>query len=597
MIVYGDRARDVRTVEVLASLRARLRQLGTLPAGPGRHAALVALLIEAGELAQGVLDADFAQGHRDELGPRSTACLTLPWVVARALRGSYENGFQGGSVSEEALDALERLELPERVTLKVPEGYAYYALYPELYLEAARAARSSQPPLVVGIRSIGTGLACVVAAALDTAEPPLTVRPTGHPFQRTLSLGPAFERELLARARGRDVAIVDEGPGLSGSSFGAVADDLEARGVPRERLLFFPSHAGELGPMASERHRTRWAQARRYTADFDALFVHPRDGRAPLATWVEDLTGTVIAPLVDIGGGAWRHKLFPDERSWPAVHVQQERRKYLVLSERGPFLLKFTGLGAYGERHLMRARQLAEAGLSPHVEGLRHGFLIQRWLEGARPLPLAHGFGRAELLERVGAYLGFRARHFVVREPGQGASLAQLLEMARYNTAQAAVGEEIAKILEGWAPWLGRISGEVQPVETDNKPHAWEWLVLPDGRLLKTDAVDHHAAHDLIGCQDVAWDVAGAAVELGLSGGERTMLAEHVARASGRPVSPALLDFYTPCYLAFQLGHHVMAASALEARVPAEAERLRRAAERYVSLLRGFRDSRSPYFA
>jgi hypothetical protein len=29
-------------------------------------------------------------------------------------------------------------------------------------------------------------------------------------------------------------------------------------------------------------------------------------------------------------------------------------------------------------------------------------------------------------------------------------------------------------------------------------------------RLLKTDALDYHAGHDPIGCQDIAWDIAGA---------------------------------------------------------------------------------------
>ncbi|PTL81391.1 hypothetical protein DAT35_25135 [Vitiosangium sp. GDMCC 1.1324] len=547
----------------------------------------MALLIEAGELAQGLLDAHFAERRQDELDPQSMACLALPQALARALRNSHASGFvRYGQVPDEVLDTLESLELPERVTLKMPEGYAYDALYPELYLEAARSLRLlPRPPVVIGIRGIGTSLACVVSAAAATAAPPFTVRPEGHPFQRTLSLGPELERELLARARESHVAIVDEGPGLSGSSFGAVADFLQDRCIPEDRLLFFPSHTGELGPMASEPHRMRWARARRYTANFDALFVHPSDARAPLLGWVEDLTGVAVAPLVDIGGGAWRRMLFPDERDWPAVHVQQERRKYLLLAERGTYLLKFAGLGSYGEKRLMRARQLSDASLTPPLEGLRHGFLVQRWLEGARPLPLAHGVDRAELVARVGAYLGFRARRFPA-EPGRGASLAKLWEMARYNIAQV-LGDGHAEALGVWASRLAPLSAEVRRVETDNKPHAWEWLVLPDGRLLKTDAVDHHEAHDLIGCQDVAWDVVGAAVELGLDAAEQAILAEYVERASGHAVSAALLDFYRPCYLAFQLGHHVMAASALEEVVPEESARLRRAAERYTSLLSG----------
>lgn len=587
MRVHGDHAREVRPSEVLTAIRSRLRRVEAVPAVLARHMTLVALLIEAGELAQGLLDADFAERRQDEPGQRGAACLALPMALARAVRDSYMSGFMRYSpVPDEVLDTLERLELPERVTVKMPEGYAYDALYPELYLEAAHPLRLlPRPPLVVGIRGIGTGLACVVAAASGSKTTPFIVRPTGPPFQRTLRLGPGFERELLVRARESHVAIVDEGPGMSGSSFGAVADFLEARDIPEDRLLFFPSHTGELGPVASERHRVRWARARRYTADFDALFVHPDDPPPPLAAWVEDIIGPTLAPIVNLGGGAWRRHVFGEERDWPAVHVRQERRKYLVLSERGTFLLKFAGLGLHGERRLARARQLSEASLTPHVEGLRHGFLVQRWLEGARPLPLARGMDRAELVARVGAYLGFRARHFLA-EPGRGASLPKLLEMARFNSAQV-LGAGFAESLGIWAPRLERLSAEVRPVETDNKPHAWEWLVLPDGRLLKADAVDHHDAHDLIGCQDVAWDVVGAAVELNLDAAEQAILAEYVARASGHAVSVPLMDFYRPCYLAFQLGHHTLAAEALEGLVPEEAARLRRAAERYVTLLRG----------
>lgn len=588
MRVYGDQEREVRPAEVLAALRKRLRQMESLPPGIDRHSVLVSLLIEAGELTQGLLDADFAERREDAWDTRCTAYLELPLTLARALRHSQSSGYlRLGQIPDEVLDALERLPLPERVTVEVSAGYAHDALYPELYLEAAHSLRLlPRPPVVMGLRGIGTGLACVVSAAAGTSAPLFTVRPEGPPHRRTLRLGTGLEREVLSRARESHVAIVDEGPGMSGSSFGAVADFLEARGIPEDRLLFFPSHAGELGPAASERHRTRWARARRYTADFESLFLQPREDRAaPLAAWAEELTGSSFGPLVDLGGGAWRHKLFPDERDWPAVHVQQERRKYLLLAERGAFLLKFAGLGAYGERRLGRARQLSDASLTPRVEGLRHGFLVQRWHEGAKPLPLVQGVDRAELMARVGAYFGFRARRFLA-EPGRGASLAKLLEMARRNSALV-LGDGYGEALGVWAPHLEQLSAEVRTVETDNKPHAWEWLVLQDGRLLKTDAVDHHDAQDLIGCQDVAWDVVGAAVELGFDASEQAILAEYVERASGRPVSAALMAFYRPCYLAFQLGHHLMAASALEELIPAESTRLRRAAERYTALLRG----------
>ena len=60
-------------------------------------------------------------------------------------------------------------ELPETVTVSVPEGFAYYALYPEMYRIAAREFAREQRPraaVVIGIRSIGAALAAVVAEEL-----------------------------------------------------------------------------------------------------------------------------------------------------------------------------------------------------------------------------------------------------------------------------------------------------------------------------------------------------------------------------------------------------------------------------------------------
>lgn len=623
MLVYGDHPRALAPAEVLRTLKVRLRRLAPLPRGLERHAELVTLFIEAGVLAQGLIDADAEAEGGDEAGPRSQAWLALAMELAKLVSESWTGVTTRGATSlargeswerspqptsleslesspkptqsqslrqcalsaqpespersilPALIEALERSALPTRVTLKEPEGYAHFALYPEVYLEAARASRLAGTTRVVGVRSIGTGLACIVATGLGSYAPPITVRPVGPPFERRLRPGPQLTRELEAMARADAVAIVDEGPGLSGSSFGAVADILEARGMPRERLHFFPSHAGTPGPMASEHHRTRWARVHRHPPDFDIC-------AARLASWVEDLTGPAIVPLEDIGAGAWRRHLFPDPRDWPAVHVQQERRKYLLTTERGTFLLRFAGLGVRAEHRFHRACQLAEAGFTPPVLGLRHGFLVQPWLKQALPLPRTRDQDRTALLEQVGRYLGFRAHAFAAPEPERGASPCRLLEMARYNAAQA-LGEELAQSLDTWTPHLAALSRAARPVETDHKLHAWEWLVLPEGPVLKTDAVDHHAGLDLVGCQDVAWDIVGAAVELKLSEPALTRLVE---RNRGHRVSPLLLRFYRPCYLAFQCGHHTLAAAALKNVVPDEASRLHAAATRYAARLR-----------
>jgi len=99
--------------------------------------------------------------------------------------------------------------------------------------------------------------------------------------------------------------------------------------------------------------------------------------------------------------------------------------------------------------------------------------------------------------------------------------------------------------------------------------------------------VDHHAGHDLVGCQDPAWGVAGAAAELGLSTGELGLLIEGLSRRGCR-IDAELLGLYAPAYLAFQLGHYRMAApdasSSLEkARLEAHADRYARALRRHLA--------------
>ncbi|MFP2899709.1 hypothetical protein [Corallococcus sp. 4LFB] len=197
------------------------------------------LFIEASVLAQGLLDAESTGGDDadeestggDDAGPGSRAWLALPQALARVMSQPWDGRTAPTPAALALLESIEQGELPARVTPKEPEAYAHFALYPELYLEAARASRLPVSKRAVGVRSIGTGLACIVAAGLGTSTPPITARPVGPPFERQLRSGPLLTHELEAMAHADAVAIVDEGPGLSGSSFGAVADVLEARGA------------------------------------------------------------------------------------------------------------------------------------------------------------------------------------------------------------------------------------------------------------------------------------------------------------------------------------------------------------------------------
>jgi hypothetical protein len=578
MLVYGDGSRLASTRSELDGIAAALRQVAAMPPGIERHGELVSVFIATGALAQGIADAEFEARGCDARSLSQDAAMDGLVRLAEAVRRSWMTGFAASPIPAAALELLARLPLPERVGIKRPEGYAFYALYPESYLQAAAALAGISPLRVVGIRSIGTGLAALVAAA--TAAPcPVSVRPTGDPFRRRVALCEDLAAELAGDPAMR-VAVADEGPGLSGSSFGAVADALTERGLPGEQMHFFPSHGGDLGPASSARHRARWASAPRHHVDFDALVLRAADPAHRLESWVSDLVGAPEAPLEDLSGGAWRSRRFGAEAHWPPCHVQQERRKILLRTRDGTWLLKFAGLGRDGARKLELARQLYAAGFTAEPAGWRHGFLVERWIEPCATIDQGH---RARLVERLAEYIGFRAATFPA---GQGASLRDLLAMARRNTTLA-LGDDFAERVAAWQPQLDDLQSEVRAVCTDNRLHPWEWLQTPDGKLLKTDALDHHAAHDLVGSQDVTWDIAGATVEFALSDEEADELCRIVARVVGRPVHRRLLALSERCYAAFQLGTWSLAAESLGA-FPAEADRTRSAAVTYAATLKRF---------
>jgi len=106
-----------------------------------------------------------------------------------------------------------------------------------------------------------------------------------------------------------------------------------------------------------------------------------------------------------------------------------------------------------------------------------------------------------------------------------------------------------------------KLDRRIVRLATDNKLDRNEWRRADNGRLLKCDALDHHQSHDLIGCQPVEWDIAGAITEFEL---DENDVAELVC-ASGCATNDELLDFYCVAYPAFRLGHARLAAQIVSA--------------------------------
>ena len=291
--------------------------------------------------------------------------------------------------------------------LRAPEGYLHYAVYPECY---GAAAQSLAMPVagVIGIRSIGTGLAAMVAAASGGAVA-LTLRPRGEPFRRRIAADPAMAEDLR-RASGA-IAVVDEGPGLSGSSFMAVIDWLEQAGVPPHRIHLFPSHDGPPGPQASDDTARRWPRHARHVVPFDRLFLVapaiPRTGwlAGSSRSSVRSTARSRISPPALGGARSWaagalaaRHPgdgapQIPGPRRRPPGAGQISRPRSARRAQ--------AGYGAGARRGRLHGEPLA----------LLHGFLVEDWLPAA-PHRRLEQLPRPALVARLADYLGFRARAF-----------------------------------------------------------------------------------------------------------------------------------------------------------------------------------------
>lgn len=497
MIVYRMQSEGPAARERWAHCVEQLQRTDELAADGWRD-----LLIDCGEVEAALADA----------GVPVPGFRRLCVAVAHGLLGN-------GARVADALQGLGPFTVPTAVRVPLSEGYAFYCLYPENYAEAAEAFwRERQPRRVVciGIRSIGTSLSAMVTAALERRGCEVTsctVRPEGHPFERRLAAAPA----LVADA---DYAVVDEGPGLSGSTFASVAEALSQAGVPDERIHLFPAWVPDGSQFVSERARRQWARHRKYVSN---------DG-FPLRD----------SALRDWSGGAWRDCFYTREEQYPAVQPHHERCKFLRGEGDQRTVSKFAGLGRYAEGKLARAGQMWEAGFGPQPLGLSQGFLAVAFTDGS---PLATGHGAVGFGSTVSSYLTFIERQFPALRP---VPFDELREMMTVNIGEG-LGEAFVPSDAWWQQQRPRLEDR-GTTAIDGRMLAHEWM-RAGAQYIKHDSLDHHDDHFFPGCQDIAWDAAAALIELG-----RVPLA---------PSMQEVLPFYEAAYLCYRMGYCQMAAMAL----------------------------------
>lgn len=548
MLIYRSPTRLIGTKSALSRVldaAKRTRSLGRSSRESAREA-----LIDLGEIESAVADVlcpEFDETH-SILGAFRHAGRLAGRIFSLVCRKDIENSRNFLPEFEESLQKLLCRALPEKILVSVPEGYAYYALYPEMYLLAAgRFFREHRPgeAVCIGIRSIGASLCSAVCGELENlgcTTHSLSIRPHGHPFERRVDFGPELQKFIAGR-RELPFLIIDEGPGMSGSSFCSTAEKIGSMGIPDNGVFLFPSWQPDGTGFISEKARRTWPRWKKYSASFEEM--------QEKMNFFEGLNPG--GRIFDFSAGKWRSHLFVLEERFPAVQHQHERRKFVSVpaldSPGSPVLLKFCGLGNYGKRVYERSCLLAEAGYLPPVHGLADGFVRMDFLPG---VPLGATEPKREFLDTAAGYFAFIAEKFPSDEridPGE------LVEMVRVNISEG-LGVE-------WESKIGKISAladglrSLPAVYLDNRVAPHEWIRMGK-RIYKMDAAEHFDDHFFPGPQGIAWDLAAFCIEFGLDSGAKEYL---VGKSSRLNFREEVLDFYTIAYLAFRLGYCSVASS------------------------------------
>jgi hypothetical protein len=553
MIVYGDPSFHASISALASELASRAREASVAPGAIARSLDRIRrLLIRAGQLEQAVedsgdLESDLLRAVRSSTD-RAAEAFHAIWTskpdaaqVIAAIRSI-----------EEGLCGMSGPNLPATlVWVKVPEGFAFYTLFPEQYFASAMAWSGAQKSrsgsvIVIGIRSIGTTLSAIVRAQLaesgwDVRR--MTVRPGGHPFDRKVTL----HRDALAGIQ--HALIVDEGPGASGSSMAAVARGLAVAGFDSSRISFLPGHHGEPGPQASAEVRRWWADTPRYVVPLDDLRWNGLTLQEQLAERTRSFfPESALDRIEDLSGGKWRDLQFANSDSPPPAFPAFERTKYRhVLRDGRAVLWKFVGLDGGAQKTMAQLSARADAGWTARPLGTAFGFVALPWIAGT---PLSRRAFSSELIDQMGRYIRESAGPVMSREELSN-GFERLREMLYWN-AMESLGQDAgqrANELSKHAMHL--LASQSHFSYGDGRLAPCEWIRTPRGALQKVDCAGHDADHTMVGRLPLVWDVAGAAIEWKM---DKESACSLLSTANASNVHPGLFDFHRAAYAALRMG-------------------------------------------
>jgi hypothetical protein len=243
-----------------------------------------------------------------------------------------------------------------------------------------------------------------------------------------------------------------------------------------------------------------------------------------------------------------------------------ERLKYL--SSDAQTLFTFEGYGPYGTSVRERNERLSVSGFGAEYLGQDMGFGKHRLGDGR----LACYDDLTPLLAHIARYCAWRGREFAVKN----VKSKQLAGVTATNLTR-----ELGRIPAGFHLTLER------PAICDNRMAPQYWLLTGGGQWRKLDAAIHGDDHFVPGPCDIAWDLAGVAVEWELSPNPRDYLLREYRRFSGDDVTTRIRN-YEIAYAMFRLAWSRMAVASVggsdeEPRVARDILRYRRALARFVT--------------
>ena len=517
-IVFRDDPRQVSRNHIAASITAAIVEIR-----PGQPDSALDALVLAGQLESALYDC-----------ASYSADLSSAWTDSLA---RFMLGISAGIADSDVSTLLGNL--PASIRISEPEGFSYYALHPGDFADVMASLASVGFSAIIGIRSIGTTLSAVAMAQFEKLGTPvsrITVRPVGHPYDRKTNFTPS-QLNWIERhdARGATFLVLDEGPGLSGSSFLSVAEGLVEQGIAATRIVLVGTRDCDPEQLCTPGAALRW---RKFAWRKVGSRIQKR-----------------FSSLTPLGGGAWRDVLLPSTAERPASWKEMETPRFLAPDRKQ--ILKFEGFGQAGGENHARAQALHKARFGPAVERVGDGMNAYQFIQGQC---LSRMDLSSALIDHMAQYCAFRLGEFA----SSRGNARQLQEMAEFNFRQ-----ETGRSLD-----LPKGTFETdRPVLIDGRMHPHEWIRSTDGKLWKVDAVQHGDDHFQPGPTDIAWDLAGAIVEWDMRGDAAQYLEARFRYHTGRAANERL-PYFVLAYSIFRACYCRMAAQA--SSDPAERARLER---------------------